>query len=64
MFPTLKGARDNRQNIRKRLLLAEIERANVKLARLGLERIPGDVGPHGLRRTYASLRFAVGDDPV
>jgi integrase len=34
-----------------------------KLRRLGIEEIT-DVTPHGLRRTYASLRFAVGDDPV
>jgi integrase len=36
----------------------------VKLAKLKLEQIPNNVGLHGLRRTYASLRFAVGDDPV
>ncbi len=63
-FPTLKGKRDNRQNVRRRLLVPAIERANIKLAELKLEQIPNNVGLHGLRRTFASLRFAVGDDPV
>ena len=40
-----------------------IERANVKLAEKKIEPL-GDVRPHGLRRTYASLRTACGDDPV
>src|SRR5437763_491527 len=40
-----------------------IERANVKLAEMKIEQL-GDVRPHGLRRTYASLRTACGDDPV
>ena len=35
----------------------------MKLAEDGIEPI-GDVGPHGLRRTFASLRVAAGDDPV
>jgi integrase len=61
-FPTLKGQKDNRQNVRRRLLLAAVERANVKLAQLGIEPIAGNIGLHGLRRTYASLRAAAGDD--
>jgi len=63
VFPTLKGAFDNRQNVRQRLLLPAIEKANVKLSQLGVEQI-GSVGLHGLRRTFASLRCAVGDDPA
>jgi integrase len=35
----------------------------VKLAKLGIAEIEG-VGLHGLRRTYASLRAAAGDDPA
>jgi hypothetical protein len=31
---------------------------------LGIEPISEQVTPHSLRRAYASLRFAVGDDPV
>ena len=34
-----------------------------RLVEIGLDRI-GDLTPHSLRRLYASLRFALGDDPV
>jgi Phage integrase family len=61
VFPTSTGAKDNRQNVRQRLLHKAIERANVKLAKLGIDPI-GKVSPHGLRRTYAALRSAAGDD--
>jgi hypothetical protein len=37
--------------------------ANAKLAKLGIAEIEG-VGLHGLRRTYASLRAAAGEDPT
>lgn len=63
VFPTLRGLQDNRQNVRRRLLLPAIEKANVKLAEAGIETID-KVGLHGLRRTFASLRCAVGDDPA
>ena len=63
VFPTLKGEKDCRQNVRRRLLLRAIEKANERLAEDGIEPI-GNVAPHGLRRTFASLRVAAGDDPV
>jgi integrase len=61
VFPTSSGRKDNRNNVRCRLLHKAIERANKSLAELDFEPI-GRVSPHGLRRTYASLRCAVGDD--
>jgi integrase len=61
VFRTLAGKPDNRQNVRRRLLMPAIEKANKQLVELGIEPI-GSVSPHGLRRTYASLRAAVGDD--
>ena len=61
VFPTQRGGPDNRNNVRKRLLVKAIEAANPKLVELGIEPI-GAVSPHGLRRTFASLRCAVGDD--
>ncbi len=64
VFPTAKGGPDCRQNVRRRLLLPAIEKANVKLSGQGIEAIADDVGLHGLRRTFASLRTAAGDDPV
>lgn len=48
-------------NSRKRILLPAVERANHQLARVGIKPI-GAVGFHSLRRTYASLRCACGDD--
>jgi integrase len=63
VFPTLAGRPDNRNNVRVRLFHPAIERANKTLTKVGLEPI-GNVTPHGLRRTYASLRSAVGDDPA
>jgi integrase len=61
VFPTLNGKPDNRHNVNKRLLAKAIEKANTRLAELGIEPI-GHVTPHGLRRTFASLRHAAGDD--
>ena len=63
VFPTLKGKKDNRQNVRRRLFVTAIERANKKLVKLGIEPI-GKVAPHGLRRTFAALRCVAGDDPA
>ncbi len=61
VFATTTGKPDNRNNVRNRLLVRAIKKANQKLSELGIEPI-GQVAPHGLRRTYAGLRHAVGDD--
>lgn len=53
----------DRQRVRQRILLPAIEQANLELEALGIERV-GQATLHGLRKTYASLRFACGDDPV
>lgn len=63
VFPTRTGGRDSPQNVRKRLLVKAVERANVELERVGIEPI-GPVPLHGLRRTYATLRVLAGDDVV
>ena len=63
VFPTLRGLEDNRQNVRRRLLLPAVTDANVKLTEQGIEPI-GSMGLHGLRRTFASLRCLAGDDPA
>jgi integrase len=39
-------------------------KANVQLEAVGIAPISERVSPHSLRRTYASLRYACGDDPV
>jgi integrase len=63
VFPTNKGKADTRHNARRRLLLPAIEKANVELVKAGIDEVDS-IGFHGLRRTFASLWFAVGDDPV
>jgi Phage integrase family len=55
--------RQSAANVARRLKTA-IERANLKLSELGIEPISKRVTPHSLRRTFASLRAANGDDPV
>lgn len=57
------GRRQAVTNIDHRIKVA-IKAANVTLDELGIEPISGKVTPHSLRRTYASLRAAVGDHPV
>ena len=52
-----------RHRVARRLKTA-IRRANESLAEAGIEPISERVTPHSLRRTYASIRAACGDDPV
>jgi integrase len=47
-----------------RRLKGAIKRANEALAKLDIEPIAANVSPHSLRRTFASLRAALRDDPV
>lgn len=51
------------RNVEARIKTA-IADANERLDRLGIEPLSARVTPHSLRRTYASLRFAKGDDSV
>jgi integrase len=63
VFATKSGRALTRTNARRSLLLPAIDGANERLERLGIAPI-GALGFHGLRRTYASLRAALGDDPT
>lgn len=58
-----KAARQTPDNVGRRLKTA-VRRANRELAEVGIEPIGERVSPHSLRRTYASIRAACGDDPV
>jgi integrase len=55
-------ARQTPRNVQARLTTA-VKAANKKLAELGIEQID-KATPHSLRRTYASLRAALRDDPI
>jgi integrase len=55
--------RQTKRNVEARLK-ATVKRANERLAEIGIEPISAAVSPHSLRRTYATLRSALRDDPV
>ncbi|HEU4905086.1 MAG TPA: tyrosine-type recombinase/integrase [Solirubrobacterales bacterium] len=63
LFRNRNGQRQSVSNVERRFKTA-IRRANVRLADLGIRPIDEGATPHSLRRLYASLRFALGDDPV
>lgn len=63
VFIGRRGTRQTSDNVGRRLKSA-IKTANVELEAKGIAPISERVSPHSLRRTYASLRFACGDDPV
>jgi hypothetical protein len=57
------GRRQTLRNVEARIKTA-IKAANRRLERLGIEPISERVTPYSLRRTYCSMRFGLGDDPV
>lgn len=63
VFVSRSGRRQTVTNVDHRLKTA-IRHANEQLTRDGIEAISERVTPHSLRRTYASLRAALRDDPV
>lgn len=58
---TSTGQKHNPSNLRRDVLIPAAETANAKLAENGIAPI-GRVTFHSLRRTYASVRCACGDD--
>jgi integrase len=63
VFVGERGTRQTPSNVGRRLKSA-IKKAHPVLEEKGIEPINERVPPHSLRRTFASLRFAAGDDPV
>jgi integrase len=63
VFATATGKADTRSNIAKRLKRT-VERANKTLAEQDTPTIPGALSPHSLRRTFASLLYLRGENPV
>jgi integrase len=62
VFPTESGQRQNASNVRNRALAKSVERANRWLSERDLAPLPEGLTPHSLRRTYASLLIAKGDE--
>lgn len=63
VFKTSAGHKLGATNIRRRILAKAIEHANKQLAKDESEPLPPNLTPHSLRRTFASLLFAVGEAP-
>jgi integrase len=63
VFATRTGRRPSGENIRSRVLLAAVEQANANLAKEQLAPLPEKLTPHSLRRTFASILYALGEDP-
>ena len=63
VFCTTTGRRLGATNIRRRVLDKAVAHANVKLAADGFEPLPDGLTPHSLRRTFASLLYALGETP-
>ena len=64
VFATSSGGTIGATNVRIRMLARAVERTNATLAAKGQEPLPEGLTPHSLRRTFASLLFALGEPPT
>ena len=62
VFGSSQGKVQSSSNVRTRVLVKAVDRANKKLKKAGVEPIP-KLTPHSLRRTFACLLFAIGETP-
>jgi integrase len=63
VFPTRTGRRMTETNFRRRVLAGAVRRANENLAEAKQPPLPTKLTPHSLRRTFASVLYALGEDP-
>jgi integrase len=63
VFATGTGGKRSANNVRRRTLAPAVGRANAALAERGAEPLPERLTPHSLRRTFASLLYALGEAP-
>jgi integrase len=59
-FGTNSGEQHSQTNVRQRILAPAVVNANAILAAAGRPPLPEGLTPHGLRRTFASLLWAIG----
>jgi integrase len=64
VFGTAPGAKQGAANVRVRILARAVEQANEQLAKKNIAPLPTGLTPHSLRRTFASILFAMGESPV
>jgi integrase len=63
VFGTSTGRARHRSQVRARVLAKAVEMANDQLQKAKVEPIPTPLTLHSLRRTYASILFAIGEPP-
>jgi integrase len=63
VFATSTGRKPSRENVRNRVLGPAVELASERLVEHGLAPLPEGLTPHSLRRTFASVLYALGEDP-
>jgi integrase len=63
LFATASGRAPSRHNVRNRVLTPAAKLASRRLVERRLTPLPDRVTPHSLRRTSASLLYALGEDP-
>jgi len=63
VFPTRTGRKRYTQKVRSDTLGNAVKRANENLAKADLPPLPAKITPHSLRRTFASLLYALGESP-
>lgn len=63
LFGTSTGRRQQATNVRRRILAKAVQHANAGVTAQNLPPLPAGLTPHALRRTFASLLFAIGEAP-
>jgi integrase len=63
VFPTRTGRRQYECKIRDNMVKTSVKRANRNLEAKDLPPLPESVGPHSLRRTFATVLYAIGEPP-
>jgi hypothetical protein len=64
VFCTSSGRPLGASNVRIRVLTRAVQRANAELEAGDRQPLPAGLTPHSLRRTFASLLFAIGEPPT
>jgi integrase len=63
VFPTRSGRRQYECKVRDNMLKSAVKRANANLAAKDLPPLPENLTPHSLRRTFATVLYAIGEPP-
>jgi len=64
VFGTSQGTPQTATNVRRRVLARAVERADENLERADAAPLPERLTPHSLRRTFASVLYALGENPA